>query len=424
MVAFGPASLGPIDNTSEYSLGEVSNDTNELTQTLDGCTCSYIEEWGVRTSAVYSIDHSLSQLTIITEQRHPHFGPHVEAVCSVSEIKDIYCLSEDGVAAFPPEIISNLQPAERELLVVVIVRNDQSKKRNMYLLHESRDKRNIFLEAMKVAFMYAQMFSSIATNPLDEVNVPDQLAFQAEPCQKMCPFFLRAIGIDALPDEARSMPNNPLSPVSPQEVVPYLAVHGYIAVDAVSWGTAWRAGSAGCWPLLEIEISRHIEAAGHTWYILQGSLQVANGGWMSDIAWIAPRRLKHLRHSLHAPIKAMLGTSYAKHFDGVRFPRSGMMGTTTKLQRWFNRLAACINALSVPPLVVALVLHFLEAPCPEESGSNTSRSTRASTVDSFPTIRSEDSMSAPAVASARSEDSMDLPETLDEQPICRRVVAL
>lgn len=71
----------------------------------------------------------------------------------------------------------------------------------------------------------------------------------------------------------------------------------------------------------------------------------------------------HLRVGVHDPVKRELAGSYAKMFHRAHFAqRGGPKGTTTRLSRWFRRLAHCINSRTVPPVVVALVLTALDAP--------------------------------------------------------------
>jgi len=66
---------------------------------------------------------------------------------------------------------------------------------------------------------------------------------------------------------------------------------------------------------------------------------------------------------LHDPVKQAFGDEYNKHFAKIGFAqRMGFAGTTQRLKKWLSALAVTINTGNAPSQVVALTLHFLEAP--------------------------------------------------------------
>lgn len=114
---------------------------------------------------------------------------------------------------------------------------------------------------------------------------------------------------------------------------------------------------SGAW--VSIGVAEHYEQGGHTWYRLDVALATPGARTRS---WQVVRRLSQLRVTWHDRTKAALGEEYRNVFGKVPFAgRGGRRGTTAKLHRWCERLAASINAGLVPPAVVALTLQFLEA---------------------------------------------------------------
>jgi len=111
-----------------------------------------------------------------------------------------------------------------------------------------------------------------------------------------------------------------------------------------------------------------LHTQGHTWYSLECRLQGgANFGntWCpsAPLFWKVRRRLAQLRTQLHDKIRDLLGGVYEARFQDAHFaPAGGLPGTTARLRRWFTALSSCINGGHCSPLMVALILRFLEAP--------------------------------------------------------------
>mmetsp|Transcript_16249 Transcript_16249/g.30371 ORF Transcript_16249/g.30371 Transcript_16249/m.30371 type:complete len:265 (-) Transcript_16249:81-875(-) len=152
-------------------------------------------------------------------------------------------------------------------------------------------------------------------------------------------------------------------PLPPLAVAPYLEAYGYQAADANAWQVPPCAdGSAERGTQLELGVVGHTEVDGHTWYTIVCSL--AFGKDRGSLDWRVHRRLVQLREYLHAHVKTEMGEdTYQKHFADAHFARSGgLPGTTARLHTWCGALTACINTGRASPAVVALVLHFFEAP--------------------------------------------------------------
>jgi hypothetical protein len=169
--------------------------------------------------------------------------------------------------------------------------------------------------------------------------------------------FLREVGVFALQNVTRP----PLWQTT-AEVAPYLAEYGYAVADQGTWKTSTCDSQH---PFLSFRVSQHFEAARHTWYIVESCVVMADcRDENSNIMWLAPRRLEHLRRDLHDMVKSTFGERlYARCFEGARFaPHGGLPGTTAHLHRWFDALASCINSKVAPPLVAAVTFRALEAP--------------------------------------------------------------
>lgn len=149
------------------------------------------------------------------------------------------------------------------------------------------------------------------------------------------------------------------APLAPVAVVPYLSVYGYEAADP----TTWRARQG---PTFDLQVQGHDEVEGHTLYLLKGSLKAGMLG-AAGLEWRTRRRLVQLREDLHDSIKEELDETYRLYFASAPFAhQGGIPGTTARLNTWCGALASCVNSGKAPPTVVALVLHFLEAPEPPQ----------------------------------------------------------
>lgn len=180
------------------------------------------------------------------------------------------------------------------------------------------------------------------------------------------------------------------TPSKSREMLRYLLEFGYQARSPEAWLPGIPRSAS--WPQLAVgEISGHSERNGHTWYNILCKIQVPG---LAEHKWSAPRRLHHLRHLLHDPIKAELGqTYYDYHFKDARFARHGALrGTTDALRRWLGTWSKFINDGHVAPSLVALTLSFLDAP-PLHDESETS-ALRQSAVSSFIEVDSLDAMSS------------------------------
>jgi len=268
--------------------------------------------------------------------------------CELTSVEDIYSFSEDGESVFQPEILSELDEGTRELLVMLELIGNPCGFTKLNLLLSSCESRDNFLIGMKILVEGKRSqfrCSSQSTLGIVAMGVGPAIASRS---------FMRELGVRAL----QSVPRPPLWRTT-AEVAPYLSKYGYFAIDHTNWNT--NVSSVDMHPVLSFRVAQHVEAARHTWYIVESRVGLHDEQHMH---WLAPRRLEHLRKDLHDIVKSALGhNAYAKCFDGARFaPHGGLPGTTAHLRRWFDGLASCINFRVAPPLVVAVTFRFLEAP--------------------------------------------------------------
>lgn len=140
-------------------------------------------------------------------------------------------------------------------------------------------------------------------------------------------------------------------------VVPYLAPYGYCAASPEEWVSSSSQESKA---QLELSVVGHSEQGGHTLYHVQCRLE-ADG--LISLHWVVQRRLGQIRDSLHDAVKNEMGKSYADAFAYAPFAmRGGFGGTTQRLQKWFQALAACVSKGLAPPALVAQLLLFLDTP--------------------------------------------------------------
>jgi hypothetical protein len=138
----------------------------------------------------------------------------------------------------------------------------------------------------------------------------------------------------------------------------FLEPYRYVAVD----GRNWQTTALCLQPCLQIRITSHFEAKGHTYYSFDCSLSMSSK-LAPYLSWKGKRRLQHLRKGLHDVAKRELGSTYKIYFKDTPFARhGGLRGTTQRLDTWCCQLTECINARVVPPVVVAQTLKLLDAP--------------------------------------------------------------
>lgn len=149
-----------------------------------------------------------------------------------------------------------------------------------------------------------------------------------------------------------------LSCTDRDETAALLRPYGFLACGPRVWHLTQKQVE------LSARITNHAEEDRHTQYHVECSLTwLADDGTHLAQTWSIERRLKHFRKDLHDPVKRQLSSSYANLFRHAHFAqRGGPRGTTSRLNRWLNRLADVVNARDVIPQVVALVLTALEAP--------------------------------------------------------------
>jgi hypothetical protein len=347
----------------EFAQLHVENDVKQAQELVTrfaqeavrGCACQYVNHEGC-IAAHYLIDEKLEHFSVVPN------GAHDLAVCCpLAKVQDIVSFANAGDTMFPPDVTSILDYASTEFLVMVAFDCQNSLPSKLCLVLESCEKRDAFVNALTM----------LVDGLREKIDGSSQVVTGFEASDQLGPvisarFFLRDLGVSALQSVSRPTLWKTIS-----EVAPYLATLGYMAVDDAHWHSS-AITNADDHPWLGFRVAQHFKAAGHTWYIVESSLEFDESSPHSRIDWLAPRRLDQLRQQLHDIIKNSLGEqSYAKYFQSARFAsRGGLPGTTANLHRWFAALASCINSKALRPSVVAVTLRFLEAPSSLDRGQS------------------------------------------------------
>lgn len=149
-----------------------------------------------------------------------------------------------------------------------------------------------------------------------------------------------------------------LAPLEPAAAATYLAAYGLVRFPPAV-------------PRLELGVVGHAEQRGHTWYTIDCALELP-GGPARCLRWRCSRRLAQMREDLHSYVRGEVGGAYGLHFGDTPFARKGgLPGTTARLGKWCNALAAFVSSGSATPGVMAHVLRFLDAPNPDGQGAAT-----------------------------------------------------
>lgn len=153
---FSGRSLSPEEKESEkVRLQQLVNSFAKAA--LRGCKCTHVKESGERNATKYRIDKSLEYLIIESSQG----DALADVTCPIGAIQDIYCVMEDGAECFPPEVIHAVKAQEMENLLMVVYRSGQDKILRFYLLEDSAESRDVFLECLRILCIYAQSTPSL-----------------------------------------------------------------------------------------------------------------------------------------------------------------------------------------------------------------------------------------------------------------------
>mmetsp|Transcript_17124 Transcript_17124/g.48711 ORF Transcript_17124/g.48711 Transcript_17124/m.48711 type:complete len:177 (+) Transcript_17124:87-617(+) len=115
-----------------------------LKRAVQGCPCTYFAD-GKRVKTKYYIDQQLENLFVAASIDNS--APVV--TCPLAAIQDIY-LVDDGAGCIPAEVLSALQPAERELFYMVVFADRGERTARFCVLDSSRSSRDICLESLKI----------------------------------------------------------------------------------------------------------------------------------------------------------------------------------------------------------------------------------------------------------------------------------
>merc|ERR1712048_731153 len=78
-----------------------------------------------------------------------------ELSCPLLEVQDIYTI-DDGEACFPPNVVSALQPEEKQLLLMIDYSMAEGAKSSVCLLEETRERRDALMECLTVLCVVAR----------------------------------------------------------------------------------------------------------------------------------------------------------------------------------------------------------------------------------------------------------------------------
>eukprot|EP00928_Gymnodinium_smaydae_P092200 TRINITY_DN7600_c0_g1_i1.p1 TRINITY_DN7600_c0_g1~~TRINITY_DN7600_c0_g1_i1.p1 ORF type:complete len:496 (-),score=127.33 TRINITY_DN7600_c0_g1_i1:13-1500(-) len=346
-----------------------------VAKAIKGCPCHFFDG-GKRIPMHYVVDKSLRNLIVLDSSAN---GCR-QIVCPIHKIEDLYSIVDDGVDAFPPDVLKALKEEESDALFMVVFQ-DAHQLYRFCLLEESNENRVMFAEAMRILKACAQrqvdeQSMDVLKNSARGQNsgpspvcTPAQVAAKGDR-QASMGFFLNSIGRKGGRSVAamlvsRSVPSGKRAQLSVSPscgVVKYLRAFGYNVMDE----KRWAPDADGTRPRLELGVAQHIEAAKHTWYMMECMFHNLSGEKAAgkSMEWLSPRRLAHLRTILKERLKETVGMAlYDKIFDKAHFAtRGGLPGTTAQLDKWCKALANAVNSSALPPQAVALVLCFFEAP--------------------------------------------------------------
>jgi hypothetical protein len=124
---------------------------------LAGVPCTSIRRQGEhfkRTSSSYSLDRALKQLIV---REAGNSGSKPMATCPLEQIKDVYSLVADGASSFPAPVLAYIHPEERDRLIMLVRDSKQDERQCIFLVLESVESRDTFLEGLRMLCMSAKV---------------------------------------------------------------------------------------------------------------------------------------------------------------------------------------------------------------------------------------------------------------------------
>jgi hypothetical protein len=126
-----------------------------ISQAPKGFPCKYLNEsTGELCLTKYRIDPKLTTLTIDKGETPADDGSACEVECPLRSIQDIYTFGQDGVGAFPPEIIQKVPPSDVSRLIMVVQKLSDTKSFRFCFLEETVETCNAFLQCMTILRSY------------------------------------------------------------------------------------------------------------------------------------------------------------------------------------------------------------------------------------------------------------------------------
>lgn len=124
-----------------------------MKRAVKGCPCTCVSQTtGARWPALYVVPKSLDIIAV----KGAEASKGCDFQVPISNIQDVYCLADDGEHCFSPMVIMNLRPAERELLLMVVLRDGQ----RFSLIEDNAESRDTLLECLRILVYYAKSMNS------------------------------------------------------------------------------------------------------------------------------------------------------------------------------------------------------------------------------------------------------------------------
>mmetsp|Transcript_90878 Transcript_90878/g.261879 ORF Transcript_90878/g.261879 Transcript_90878/m.261879 type:complete len:223 (-) Transcript_90878:277-945(-) len=159
-----PAASGQQPSDREAEKARLQKLVNSFVKNaLKGYKCFYVDEAsGDKKAAVYRIPKTLETLTITGSED----GAPTLFNCRIAEVQDVYCLAEDGETCFDPKVIKAATQADRELLLLLILKNGT----RLCMMEETTTSRDTFLECLRILCIYAQAAASQSKRGLSNAS--------------------------------------------------------------------------------------------------------------------------------------------------------------------------------------------------------------------------------------------------------------
>jgi len=145
-------------------------------QAMEGVSCTALEEGtGACARARYRLTQDVQYLIInLLRDASP-----AELKCPLRSIQDIYAFAEDGPDPFEDHVLDRVEAAglDRDLLLMVMYGEESGVNASFCLLMENNEHRNVFMECIRMATIYALNYHALPVK--EEAVVPHAMQDEA-----------------------------------------------------------------------------------------------------------------------------------------------------------------------------------------------------------------------------------------------------